>query len=82
MPGRDGTGPAGYGMGRGIGWRANGWVGCRRVDGYGSYGNYGGYYANRIGRSEEEWLTNEKEILETRLKSISRQLESLSKTEK
>ena len=73
MPNRDGTGPVGSGMGRGNGWRADGWYGCRRA---------GGYNSNTISRSEKEWLNDEKEILETRLKNIGRQLEGLSKTEK
>lgn len=80
MPGRDGNGPAGYGMGRGIGWRADGWYGCRRVTG--GVVRSGGYYTNRIAQTEKEWLTDEKVILENRLKDIGRQLEGISKTDK
>lgn len=67
MPNRDGTGPAGTGMGRGIGWRADGWYGCRRVAG---------------SQTEKDWLTHEKEILESRLKDIGHQLEGISKNDK
>lgn len=71
MPRRDGTGPRGLGLmaGRGLG------LGCRRGFGQG-FGR--GYWVNNISqRTEKELLQEEKDILESRLEAIKKEIEGL-----
>jgi len=82
MPGRDGTGPDGYGAmtGRGLGACGSGidrsagmsfGRGCRCACGRGT----GGYMAEA---APKETLQVQKEMLERRLKLVNRQLETHS----
>lgn len=67
MPRRDGTGPRGLGLmsGRGLG------LACRR--GFGR-----GYWVNDISqRTKKELLQEEKDILESRLEAVKKELEGL-----
>ena len=65
MPGRDGTGPLGMGAmtGRGLGLRFG--SGCRRSFGI------------AISKSQKELLAEQKDLLESRLNVINKQIQSL-----
>jgi len=92
MPGRDGTGPMGYGTmtGRGMGVcvGAPGFgygagfgmgFGCRRGLGRGFGRGYGWNYNPNLDnpRKDKEFLEEQKEFLKNRLDSINKQLENL-----
>ncbi len=71
MPRRDGTGPRGLGLmaGRGLG------LGYRRGFGRGFARGYG--FNDISQRTEKELLQEEKDILESRLEAIKKELEDL-----
>jgi hypothetical protein len=92
MPGRDGTGPIGYGSmtGRGMGVCAGApglrygggfglGFGCRRGMGRGLGRGYGWNYNASLDapRADKEYLEEQKEFLKSRLDSIDKQLENL-----
>ncbi|HCP15171.1 MAG TPA: hypothetical protein DIT32_05295 [Peptococcaceae bacterium] len=65
---------SGCGFGRGMGYGRGLGFGCRK--------GFGGYYAGRPDAlAKEEILKEEKEILQSRLDIVSRQLDDLQKTE-
>ncbi len=86
MPGRDGTGPLGYGQvsGRGLGLctGANGaglGLGFGRGRGFGCRRGYGVNFAAdpATARTQKDLLEEQKELLQNRLDIISKQLENL-----
>ena len=92
MPGRDGTGPIGYGAmtGRGMGVCAEApglrsgagfgmGVGCRRGSGRGFGRGYGWNYNPSLDapRTDKEFLEEQKEFLKNRLDSIDKKLDNL-----
>jgi len=92
MPGRNGTGPMGYGAmtGRGMGVCAGApgfgygagfgmGYGCRRGLGRGFGRGYGWIYnpSPDVPRTDKEYLEGQKEFLKKRLDSINKQLENM-----
>jgi hypothetical protein len=92
MPGRDGTGPMGYGAmtGRGMGVCAGATgfrygtgfgmgYGCRRGFGRGFGRGYGWNASPNLDapRTDKEFLEEQKEFLKSRLDSIDKQLDNM-----
>ena len=92
MPGRDGTGPMGYGAmtGRGMGVCAGApglrsgagfdmGFSCRRESGRGFGRGYGWNYnpSLDVPKNDKDYLEEQKDILKNRLDSIDKQLDNL-----
>ncbi|PKM85712.1 MAG: hypothetical protein CVU86_01345 [Firmicutes bacterium HGW-Firmicutes-11] len=68
MPGRDGTGPLGFGPMSGRGFGA--FYGCRR--GFGRY-----FFGRNVAVTDKDILKEEKELLQKRLDDINKQIDTM-----
>lgn len=71
MPGRDGTGPSGFGVGYGRGLDLGTGLGCRR----------GRFFNSVLSETDEkDMLSAERDMLEARLKAINKHLDRIKKS--